>query len=88
MELICFISNAFVDLLADISNNVCCASNKKNIIQEHAIRGIQELSLDDYLPYLLVDDQYLSMEEIEAREKKRQVGFGVDFSTFRRGDWT
>jgi len=56
MDLICFISNAFIDLLSDIANNVCYHANKKNIIPEHAIRALQELYLDEYLPFLLTDD--------------------------------
>jgi|DEB0MinimDraft_12_1074336.scaffolds.fasta_scaffold101637_2 hypothetical protein len=56
MDLICFVSNAFIDLLSDISNNVCYKNNKKNIIPEHTIRALQELYLDDYMPFLLTDD--------------------------------
>lgn len=40
MDLICFISNAFVDLLSDVSNNVCYEQNKKNIMPEHTIRAL------------------------------------------------
>ena len=40
MDLICFISNAFIDLLSDTSNNVCYKNSKKNIIPEHTIRAL------------------------------------------------
>lgn len=56
MDLICFISNAFVDLLSDISNNVCCQSGKKNIVPEHVLKALQELHLDNYFPFLIQDD--------------------------------
>jgi hypothetical protein len=59
MDLICFISNAFIDVLSDVSNNVCYKNNKKNIISEHILKALQELHLDEYLPFLLSDDQNL-----------------------------
>lgn len=57
IELICYLANSFVDLLSDISNNVCTDQNKKVIIPEHTLRALQELHLDEYLPYVLLDNQ-------------------------------
>jgi hypothetical protein len=57
MDLICFISNAFVDLLSDVANNICMNNGKKNIIPEHLIKALQEMNIDEYLPFLLNDDQ-------------------------------
>ena len=74
MDLICFISNAFVDLLSDVANNVCTQSGKKNIIPEHLIKALQELHLDDYLPFLLHDDQAKTIQEVLRAEKKRPDG--------------
>ena len=70
MDLICFISNAFVDLLSDTANNVCYNQDKKNIIPEHAIRALQALHLDEYLPFLLTDNQNQTTGEIFKEEKK------------------
>ena len=64
MDLICFISNAFVDLLSDTANNVCYSQDKKNIIPEHAIRALQALQLDEYLPFLLTDNQNQTLPAI------------------------
>ena len=61
MDLICFISNAFVDLLSDTSNNVCYSNKRRNIIPEHTVRALQELHLEDYLPFLMSDDQSLTV---------------------------
>lgn len=41
---------------------------------EHTIRALQELHLDDYLPYLLTDHQNQSLKEILSQEKKRKDG--------------
>lgn len=57
IELICYLANCFVDLLSDISNNVCTDQKKKVIIPEHTLRALQELHLDEYLPYVLLDNQ-------------------------------
>lgn len=57
IELICYLANAFVDLLSDISNNVCTDQKKKVIIPEHTLRALQELHLDEYLPFVLLDNQ-------------------------------
>lgn len=57
IELICYLANAFVELLSDISNNVCYAQKKKVIIPEHTLRALQELHLDGYLPFVLLDNQ-------------------------------
>lgn len=57
IELICYLANAFVDLLSDISNNVCYDQKKKVIIPEHTLRALQELHLDEYLPFILLDNQ-------------------------------
>jgi len=70
MDLICFISNAFVDLLSDTANNVCYSQDKKNIIPEHAIRALQALQLDEYLPFLLTDNQNQTLPQILKEEKK------------------
>ena len=40
MDLICFISNAFVDLLSDTSNNVCYSNKRRNIIPEHTVKAL------------------------------------------------
>lgn len=40
MDLICFVSNAFIDILSDTANNVCMHNKKKNIIPEHALRAL------------------------------------------------
>ena len=56
IDLICFIANGFLDLLSDVSNNVCYQNNKKNIVSEHLLRALQEMHLDEYLPFLLSDD--------------------------------
>ena len=77
MDLICFISNAFVDLLSDISNNVCYQSNKKNIIPEHVLKALQELHLDGYLPFLIGDDMQNNLQEIIKTEKKKPKGLHV-----------
>jgi hypothetical protein len=69
MDLICFISNAFVDLLSDTANNVCYSQDKKNIIPEHAIRALQALHLDEYLPFLLTDNQNQTLTEVMKEEK-------------------
>ena len=74
MDLICFLSNAFIDLLSDVSNNVCYKQNKKNIISEHILRALQELHLDEYLPFLLSDDQMFPLSEILKIEKKNPDG--------------
>jgi hypothetical protein len=72
MDLICFISNAFVDLLSDVANNVCYKyKKKKNIVPEHLLRALQNLHLDDFLPYLLSDDQNTTMQDIIKSEKKK-----------------
>lgn len=55
--MICYLANAFIDLLSDISNNVCYAQKKKVIIPEHTLRALQELHMDEYLPYILLDNQ-------------------------------
>ena len=57
MDLICFISNAFVDLYSDTANNVCYSQEKKNIIPEHALRALTKLNLDNYMPFMLTDNQ-------------------------------
>jgi len=75
MDLICFISNSFIDLLSDVSNNVCYKNNKKNIISEHILRALHELHLDEYLPFLLDDDQDIRLEQILKKEKKVKDGF-------------
>ena len=77
MDLICFISNAFVDLLSDISNNVCYQSNKKNIIPEHVLKALQELHLDGYLPFLIGDDMPNNLQEIIKTEKKKPKGLHI-----------
>ena len=77
MDLICFISNAFVDLLSDVSNNVCYQSKKKNIIPEHVLKALQELHLDGYLPFLVGDDMPNSVQEILRAEKKKPKGLHV-----------
>lgn len=64
MDLICFISNAFIDLLSDVSNNVCYKYKKKNIVPEHVIRGLQHLNLDEYIPFMLTDDQNMTLNEL------------------------
>lgn len=74
IDLICFISNAFLDLLSDVSNNVCYQNNKKNIVSEHVLRALQELHLDEYLPFLLSDDQGMKLNDILKKEKKRADG--------------
>ena len=40
IDLICFISNTFIDLLSDLSNNVCYNQKKKNIVPEHIVRAL------------------------------------------------
>jgi hypothetical protein len=40
IDLICYLSNGFIDLLADVANNVCYASAKKNIIVEHLVKAV------------------------------------------------
>ena len=74
MDLICFISNAFVDLLSDVANNVCMHNGKKNIIPEHLFRALQELNIDEFLPFLLSDDQSKTLPEILRIERKKQDG--------------
>lgn len=74
IDLICFISNGFLDLLSDVANNVCYQNNKKNIVSEHLLRALQELHLDEYLPFLLSDDQSLKLPEILKLEKKKPDG--------------
>lgn len=64
-ELICYLANAFVDLLSDISNNVCYDQKKKVIIPEHTLRALQELHLDEYLPFILQDNQSSDMPDPE-----------------------
>jgi hypothetical protein len=64
MDLISFIGNAFVDLIADISNNVCFKNKKKNIFPEHAYKALMELHLEDYIPYLLSENQNLPLKVI------------------------
>ena len=76
-DLICFVANAFIDLLSDTSNNVCYKAGKKNIVPEHTIRALQELSLDEYLPFLLSDDQGQKLVDILRAEKKRPEGLHV-----------
>jgi hypothetical protein len=83
MDLICFISNAFVDLLSDTANNVCYSQDKKNIIPEHAIRALQALHLDEYLPFLLTDNQNLSLSEVLKEEKKSPSNSGLQ-ATFKQ----
>ena len=77
MDLICFIANAFIDLISDISNNVCYSQSKKNIIPEHLIRALQELHLDDYVPFLLTDNQNQTLSEVLKLEKKKANGVTV-----------
>ena len=52
-DLICHLANQFVQLIADIANNVCNQHEKKVMFPEHMLRALQELHLDEYLPYLL-----------------------------------
>ena len=40
IDLICYLSNGCIDLLADVANNVCYASAKKNIIVEHLVKAV------------------------------------------------
>jgi histone H3/H4 len=40
IDLICFIANTFIDLLSDLSNNVCYNQKKKNIVPEHIVRAL------------------------------------------------
>lgn len=74
IDLICYISNCFLDLLSDVANNVCYLNNKKNIVSEHLLKALQELHLDEYLPYLLSDDQNQKLADILKLEKKRPDG--------------
>ena len=73
MDLICFISNAFIDLLSDVSNNVCYKYKKKNIVPEHVIRALQYLNLDEYIPFMLTDDQNMTLPELLKSEKKKNA---------------
>ena len=73
MDLICFISNAFIDLLSDVSNNVCYKYKKKNIVPEHVVRGLQHLNLDEYIPFMLTDDQNMTLSELLKSEKKKNA---------------
>jgi hypothetical protein len=84
MDLICFISNAFVDLLSDTANNVCYSQDKKNIIPEHAIRALQALHLDEYLPFLLTDNQNLTLQEVMKEEKNCPNNSGLQ-ANFKNG---
>ena len=84
MDLICFISNAFIDLLSDVSNNVCYKYKKKNIVPEHVIRGLQHLNLDQYVPFLLTDEQNISFSDLLKAEKKKNAeckGEGIHMLT-------
>lgn len=54
--------------MADIANNVCYNQKKKNIIPEHLLRALYALNLDEYLPYILFDDQNFHLSELEFRE--------------------
>lgn len=74
MDLLCFLANTFIDLLSDVSNNVCYKHNKKNIVSEHILRALQELHLDEFLPFLLSDDQSMKLTDIMKAEKKVQDG--------------
>ena len=78
MDLICFISNAFVDLLSDTSNNVCYSHKRRNIIPEHTVRALQEMHLDDYLPFLLSDNQSMTIQEILKTERKKPDGLHLN----------
>ena len=82
MDLICFISNCFIDLLSDTSNNVCYKANKKNIIPEHAFRALQELHLDEYLPFLLTDDHNQKLTDLLKQEKKNPDGLHLSAKQF------
>ena len=77
VDLICFAANAFLELVSDIANNVCYKANKKNIIPEHAVRALQELGLDEYLPFLLSDEQNLKLQDILKAEKKNGLSLTV-----------
>ena len=80
MDLICFISNAFVDLYSDTANNVCYSQEKKNIIPEHALRALTKLNLDNYMPFMLTDNQNQSLQEIMKSEKKATNGLTINFT--------
>lgn len=87
MDLICFISNAFVDLLSDTSNNVCYSNKRRNIIPEHTVRALQEMHLEDYLPFLLSDDQTKTVQEILKAERKKPDGLHVNMKQLQEGNY-
>ena len=76
--MIVFVANCFVDLFADISNNVCMKFKKKNIVPSHAYQALKELHLGDYIPFLLSDNQNLSLKQILVREHSFLKG--IDFN--------
>jgi hypothetical protein len=54
--------------MADVANNVCYNQKKKNIIPEHLLSDLQAFNLDEYLPYILYDDQNFQLSEQEFKE--------------------
>jgi hypothetical protein len=87
IDLISFIGNVFVDLISDIANNVCFKSKKKNIFPEHAYQALIELHLDDYFPFLLSDNQNLTLKQIIEREHESLVGITYDPSLEYDQEW-
>ena len=43
----------------------------KNIKPEHVLRALQELHLDDYLPFLISDDHNVKLQDLLKAEKKK-----------------
>jgi len=77
IDLISFIANSFVDLVADVANNVCLNSKKKNIFPEHTYQAIKELHLEDYFPFLLQDNQNLTLKDILLAERSSLEGIDI-----------
>ena len=77
LDLLCFLANAFIDLLSDVANNMCYKQKKKNIVNEHVLRALQEMHLDEFLPHLLYDDQTMKLSDILKVEKKVQDGIAL-----------
>lgn len=79
MQFISFIANAFLDILTDVQKNIMKSQNKVRIIPKHLLEALQELQLDEFLPFLLEDSSlnYQSLNDICERENNIPSGMRV-----------
>ena len=87
MDLVSFLANSFCDLISDVANNVCYNNDKKIIVAEHLIKGLYEMHLQDYLPFLLVTDQNQKLTEVLKEEKKKPNGLHANLKTVLNVDY-